>query len=202
MALFYGLAGEAGDRSTDHARPSGNERLVARNGMILAIDALYGPMPVPQGIAQCEAMIGGSMSNRQVEGSIMCTLAQLKAMHGDLAAARHLYQRGRALLRDLGQGVNAASTGLDLARAELHGGDLALAERVVRADYAFLANVGETYSLSTMAALRSRLVRDQGRDDEARAQSEPRRRQPPQTTSIAERRRTRLVGTVGSKPVS
>ena len=71
------------------------------------------------------------------------------------------------MLRELGQGVNAASTGIDLARVELLGGDLALAEREVRSDYDFLAKMGETYFLSTMAALLSRIVRDQGRDDEA-----------------------------------
>jgi len=171
IAGNYRLAGEAVERSIAHARLAGNERLVARNGLILAINALYGPMPVTHGIVQCENLIAAGLSDRQVEGSIMCTLAQLKAMNGELAAARALYQRGRALLRDLGQGVNAASTGLDLARTELHGGDLALAEREVRRDYEFLAKAGETYYLSTMAALLSRLVRDQGRDDEALALS-------------------------------
>ena len=99
----------------------------------------------------------------------MCTLAQLKAMNGELEAARGLYRRGRATLRDLGQGVFAASTGLDVARVELHGGDLAIAEREVRTDYEFLVRMGETYFLSTMAALLARLARDQGHDDEALA---------------------------------
>jgi len=171
IAGRYRLAGEAVERSIAHAREAGNERLVARNGLILAINALYGPMPVQHGIVQCESLIAAGLSDRQVEGSIMCTLAQLKAMSGELAAARALYQRGRALLRDLGQGVNAASTGLDLARTELHGGDLAVAEQEVRLDYEFLVKMGETYYLSTMAALLSRLVRDQGRDDEALALS-------------------------------
>ena len=42
-----------------------------------------------------------------------------------------------------------------------------MAESEVRADYDFLAQAGETYFLSTMAALLSKIVRDQGRDDEA-----------------------------------
>ena len=75
------------------------------------------------------------------------------------------------MLRNLGQGVTAAATGIDLACVELLGGDLAAAEREVRADCAFLAKIGETYYLSTMAALLSRLVRDQGRDGEALALS-------------------------------
>jgi len=71
------------------------------------------------------------------------------------------------MLRDLGEGVYAASTGIELARVELHGGDLVIAEREVRADFNFLSAKGETYFLSTMAALLARLVRDQGRDEDA-----------------------------------
>jgi tetratricopeptide (TPR) repeat protein len=167
IAGRYRLASQAVERSIAHARLAGNERLVARNGLILSINGLYGPTPVQQAIAECEQFIADGLSDRQVECSILCTLAQLKAMNGELDAARTLYRRGRGMLRDLGQGVNAASTGLDLARVELLGGDLALAEREVRADYDFLASMGETYFLSTMAALLSRIVRDQGRDEEA-----------------------------------
>ena len=54
-----------------------------------------------------------------------------------------------------------------LALVELHGGDLFNAERDVRADYEFLAQKGERYFLSSMAMFLSRLVRDQGRDEEA-----------------------------------
>jgi hypothetical protein len=50
---------------------------------------------------------------------------------------------------------------------ELHDGEIAVAEREVREDYAFLESAGETYVLSSMAALLSRVVRDQGRDQEA-----------------------------------
>jgi len=54
-----------------------------------------------------------------------------------------------------------------VALVELLGGDLGLAEREIRSDLDFLANAGESYYLSTMTALLSRLVRDQGRDNEA-----------------------------------
>jgi ATP/maltotriose-dependent transcriptional regulator MalT len=129
-------------------------------------------MPVAQAIVDCEQLLAAGLSDRQVECNVMCALAQLKAMNGELDAARLLYRRSRALLRDLGQGVYAASTGIDLARVELHGGDLALAQREVQADCDFLAAKGETYFLSTMAALLARIARDQGRDDEALALSQ------------------------------
>ncbi len=167
MAGRYGLAAEAAERSIAHARLAGNERLVAKVGGIFASNALYAPTPVLTAIEQCERLIADGLSDRQVECKVMCELAQLRAMNGELEIARALYREGRTLLRDLGQGVYAASTGIDLARVELHGGDLAMAEREVRVDLDLLARMGETYFLSTMAALLARLVRDQGRDDEA-----------------------------------
>ena len=167
IAGRYSLASEGVAHSIAHAREAGNERLVARNGLMLAINALNGPMPVPSAIDECEQLLAAGLSDRQVECNVMCALAQLKAMNGELDAARALYRNSRALLRDLGQGVYAASTGIDLARVELHGGDLALAQREVQADCDFLSAKGETYFLSTMAALLARLARDQGHDDEA-----------------------------------
>lgn len=169
IAGQYSLASEAVKLSTEHARLDGNDRLVAGNGTILSLNALHGPEPVPQAIGRCEDLIADGLNDRQVECAIMCTLAQLKAMNGELDAARDLYRRGRAVLRDLGQSVFAASTGVDVARVELHAGDLAAAEREVLADYELLTRMGETYVLSTLAALLSRLVRDQGRDEEALA---------------------------------
>ncbi len=88
-----------------------------------------------------------------------------------LEAARALYRQGRAVLLDLGQRLHAGWTGIIVAGVELLGGDLALAEREVRVDIDFLAKARATIFLSTMTSLLSRLVRDQGRDDEALALS-------------------------------
>ena len=167
IAGRYGLASEALEHSILHARLAGNERLLTRNGLILSMNGLFGPTPAQRAIEECERFIAEGLSDRQVEGNIVCTLAQLKAMNGEIEEARAHYRRGRSMLRELGQGVNVASTSISLARVELLGGDLALAEREVRNDYNFLAKMGETYFLSTIAALLSRIVRDQGRDQEA-----------------------------------
>lgn len=169
IAGRYSLADEAAAKALALARRIGSERDVARHGLILAVNALHGPMPVPQAIAQCEELLATGVGDLQVECNVRCVLAQLRAMDGDLDAARALYRHARALLRELGHGVYAASTGIDLARVELLGGDLALAQREAQADCDFLAAKGETYFLSTMAALIARLARDRGRDDEALA---------------------------------
>jgi tetratricopeptide (TPR) repeat protein len=152
-----------------HARKAGNARLVARSGMGFAIGALSGPTPVPEAIVECERIVAECVSDRQVQSVIKCVLAQLRAMNGEFDEARRLYREGRAMLRELGQGVSAASTGIDLARVELLAGDLAGAEREIRADYEFLKAKGETYLLSSLEGMLSRIVRDLGRDDEALA---------------------------------
>jgi len=163
----YTQAAEAAERAMAHARMSGNDRLVAKVGGIMAINAFHAPMPVPRAIERCEELLGDGFSDRVVECNVMCILAALKAMNGELGMARVHYRQGRAVLRDLGQGHYAASTGIELARVELLGGDLKFAEHEVRADMEFLSAKGETYFLSTMAALLARIVRDQGRDEEA-----------------------------------
>jgi class 3 adenylate cyclase/tetratricopeptide (TPR) repeat protein len=167
VAGRYGQAGEATLRYMAHARRAGNERLMARSAMGLSINALFGPTPVPEAIAQCERILAEGLGDREAESIILCVVAQLRAMNGEIDQARTLYRKGRAQLRELGQGVIAASTGLDLARVELLGGDLATAEREVKADFEFLARRGETYFLATIAALLARIVREQGRDGEA-----------------------------------
>ena len=167
MAGRYQQSSDAVSRSITHARLAGEERIVARNTAGLSSSTLLGPTPVPQAIELCEQMLANDVGDRQAESKILCTLAQLRAMNGEFDQARALYRRGRGLLRELGRGLNAASTGIDLLLVELLAGDLATAEREVKSDYEFLARAGETYYLSTMAALLSRVVRDQGRDDEA-----------------------------------
>jgi len=173
IVLVHGIAGRyseasvAVERSIAHARTAGNDRLVARNGLILAMNALYGATPAPQAIAQCEQLLAHGLGDRQIECNVRGALAQLKAMNGELEAARSLYRRSRADLRDLGQGIYAAATGIDVARVELRGGNLAAACDELRVDYDFLAAKSETYFLSTIAALLSRMLRDLGRDEEA-----------------------------------
>jgi class 3 adenylate cyclase/tetratricopeptide (TPR) repeat protein len=166
-ASRFSLAGDAAERALHHATLAGSARLSSKIGGFLSSTAPIGAVPVVEAIEQCEQILDSGLSDRQIVCGVTCALAQLRAMNGELDAARQLYRGSRVLLRELGQGVNAASTALDVALVELHGGDLAAAENEVRSDYAFLERSGETYFLSSLSALLARLVRDQGRDEEA-----------------------------------
>jgi tetratricopeptide (TPR) repeat protein len=175
VARVHGVAGRYGQATTAtehyrrHAQQAGNERLIARSAMGMAFNLLFGPTPAAEGIAACEQMLREGVSDRITEAGILCALGQLRAMTGEFEPARQAIATGRALLHELGQGLVAASTAIDLARVELLAGDLAGAERQVRADYEFLQRKGESYYLATVAAMLARLVRDQGRDVEATA---------------------------------
>jgi len=167
IAARYGQSTDAVSQSMKHALLAKDDRIIARNAVGLSSSTLLGPTPVPDAIRLCEQLIEQGLSDRQAESKALCTLAQLHAMRGEFDKARALYRQGRELLSELGQGVNAASTGIDLLMVELLAGDLKRAEQEVMPDYEFLKRAGETYFLSTMAALLSRVVRDQGRDQDA-----------------------------------
>ncbi len=167
VAGNYGKAAEASLRCVELARLSSAPQAVSRSSLGLATFALLGPTPVQQAIQDCERILSSGVTDRQVEGIITCTLAQLYAMDGDFARARALCSSGRTLLRDLGLSVDAAVSGADLVKVELLAGDLETAERELRADCAVLERLGETYYLSSMAALLAKVVRDQGADADA-----------------------------------
>jgi ATP/maltotriose-dependent transcriptional regulator MalT len=156
----------------NYARLAGDDRIIARNVAGLCSSTLLGPTPVTEAIAFCRRLLADGLTDRQAESRALCTLAQLHAMNGDFEEARLLYRRGRGLLRELGKGVFAAGTGIDLLIIESMAGDLAGAEREAMPDYDFLQKAGDTYQLSTIAALLSRVIRDQGRDEEAMKFSE------------------------------
>jgi tetratricopeptide (TPR) repeat protein len=167
VAGQLGKACEAISKVVAHARIAGDDRLVARSSLGLTFSALYGPTPVDQAIKQCEHLITSDLGDRQVEGLIMCKLAQLRAMAGEFETARFRYTQGRSLLRDLGENMRLASTSIDVALVELMAGDADAAEKALRPDYDALVHIGETYFLSTMAALLAWALREQGRDDDA-----------------------------------
>jgi tetratricopeptide (TPR) repeat protein len=173
VGMVHGVAGryseatEAVQKSLHYARLASNERLAAKAAKFLGGLALYGATPVCEVIKQCESAIQDGIGDRQTEAGLLCMLATLRAMNGELETARKLYQRGRDMLRDLGEGVRAAASCIYVASVELRGGDLARAERELRADYEFLERAGEKYHLSFIAAQLAQLLRDQGNDDEA-----------------------------------
>src|SRR4029453_3507682 len=127
----YELANDAVSRSMAHDLLAGGPQRSPRHGVALASGALVGPMPVAQAIELCERVFGQTFGDRMAEGKVLCILAQLHAMNGELDKARDCYRRGRASLRELGASISAAASACDVLCVELIAGDLAAALREV-----------------------------------------------------------------------
>jgi class 3 adenylate cyclase/tetratricopeptide (TPR) repeat protein len=162
-----GIAAGSIAKVVEHARLAGDQRLIARSALGLALSAVHGPTPVPEAIKQCEALIAENLADRQVHNLIACNIARLRAMNGDIDEARAMIREARRQLRDLGAGMRAVGASVNLAVVEMMAGDPARAESELRPDCDMLAEMGETYFLSTARAMLARAVREQGRDEEA-----------------------------------
>ena len=163
----WGAATEAVRRVIDHAQRAGDSLLERRMGPVLAGAAFNGPMPAPEVIGLCEALIGRSGGDRKAEAQILRVLAHAHAMRGNFALARTEYQRARRDLEELGWTFDAAVTSLDSGRIELLAGDPSAAEAELRRDYDTLERLGERNYISTVAAVLAEALYRQGRDDEA-----------------------------------
>ena len=163
----YGQAADAAQLAVEHAALAGDDRQLRRASSQYATAALYGPTPVEDAIAHCEALVERVSGDRRSEGLVKSLLARLEAMRGEFERGRELYETARLTLEEMGRSVVAASTSLDSCGVELLAGDPARAEQELRRDYEALETMGEQYLLSTVAGELARAVHLQGRIDEA-----------------------------------
>jgi len=88
-------------------------------------------------------------------------------LRGRFDLAREAYERGRVMLEELGRSLLSSSTSVNGWRIEFLAGDLAAAERELLRDYERLAEMGEQFLLSTVAARLAIVLVAAGRPDEA-----------------------------------
>ena len=167
-ACRYGEAEQALGKSIDHARLSGDVRQQLRTLPQFALPAVHGPMPVPEAIARCEELLEHTTGDRRSQAQILCSLAHLHAKQGGFERARGLYERSRAIFEDAGETLLAAFISLDSAEVELLAGNEEAAEKELRRDYESLHLMGETYALSTTAAMLADVLCRRGRFEEAK----------------------------------
>jgi predicted ATPase/class 3 adenylate cyclase len=166
-ACRYGDAAQACERALEHARRSGDQREERVNATSYALAACWGPTPVDEAIARCEAMLERVEASRLSRGWVACVLGHLHAMRGDFEQARTLGHDGRAQIAELGQGWYVAWTALPLARVEVLAGDHAAAATELRRADELLEQMGEHYLRSTVVALLARSEFAQGRLEKA-----------------------------------
>ena len=163
----YADAAAAAERTIRHATAAGDEVTARRFLGLLAISALYGPMPVPEAIATCEEVLARAQDDRRAKALAGLAIGHLEAMRGDFDRARLLYRHSRASLEELGCLLLAALTSLDSSAIELLAGDPAAAESELRTDYRRLEEMGERNYISTTAGLLADVLYRQAHYDES-----------------------------------
>jgi class 3 adenylate cyclase/tetratricopeptide (TPR) repeat protein len=163
----YGQAVVAAEQGLEHARLAGDFRKEMGGATSYALAAFLGPTPVAEAISRCESLEVQVQGDRGTLALVDAPLAQLLAMAGEFDRARHVMERTRSVLLDLGRKVLAASLSTDAWRIDALAGDLEAAEAGLRRDVTTLEAMGEKYFLSTVSAGLAHVLYLRDRVDEA-----------------------------------
>ena len=158
---------EALDRAIDHARRAGDARAEAQSLNLSVGAAFFGPMPVPDAIGVCEAILAQPGQQRRIRASATRALAGLKAMAGEFEEARDLVAAHKEIAEELGLRVTSASAAETYGIVELLAGDPAAAERELSQGYGILDQIGETQNFPDLAARLADVLYTQGQDERA-----------------------------------
>jgi predicted ATPase/class 3 adenylate cyclase len=133
----------------------------------LLISALFGPLPVEEGIARCKQFYAAARGEPTTQAFCNCERAVLEAMRGNFPLARELVADGRRALEELGLPVWVAVTGQEAFFVEMLAGDPAAAAPILRRSYETLVEMGERSFRSTTAGLLAHTLCALGDYDEA-----------------------------------
>src|SRR5262249_32335602 len=133
----------------------------------LLISAIFGPLPVEEGIARCAEFAEASADEPETQAFCSSGRAVLEAMRGDFETARELVTSGRRLLQELGLPVWVAITAQEAFFVEMLAGDPGAAAAILRESNEALVGMGERSFRSTIAGLLAQTLCALGEDEEA-----------------------------------
>jgi class 3 adenylate cyclase/tetratricopeptide (TPR) repeat protein len=158
---------EALEQALVHVRRAGDRREEVMILTELSRALHFGPTPVRQAIARCEAMLEEVGRDRTLEASVLVDIADLEAMRGRFDRARSLYSKSREILTELGLKPLLAVHTLVLASIEALAGRPGAAEAELRAGVVAVDELGVQSSWVTLTAVLARVLFDEDRLDEA-----------------------------------
>ena len=151
------------ERGLVHARRAGDAREEARILRWLASSALWGPVPVEEGIRRCEEILERTHGNSLVQANCHIRLAGLEGMRGRFSEARARVAEARAILTEFGLVYFLAHSRDVAALVETLAGNPVRAEAELRASYDELREMGEKTFLAENAAQLAQALYTQGR---------------------------------------
>src|SRR5215218_199099 len=159
-------ADAAWEHAVEHSRRAEDERGWSDALSWLASSAYTGPMHVDAAITRCESIRSQLGSYGRAQALVLDHLAAIRAMKGDVTAARRLILDSKAILSELGISMHTAVSHSEVFVA-LTSGDTAGAEATLRTGYDRLMDMGERALLADTAAMLAQVLCQQGRTEDA-----------------------------------
>jgi predicted ATPase/class 3 adenylate cyclase len=113
--------------------------------------AVFGPLPVEDGIARCEEFYDAADNDPTVQAFSCVERAVLEAMRGRFETARELLRDGTQAVAERGLDVYAANNAQEAFLVEMLAGNPAAAASTLRSSYTTLEQMGERAFLPTIA---------------------------------------------------
>jgi tetratricopeptide (TPR) repeat protein len=164
--MEFALFEEAATRAAEHARHAGAVRDEHEAHNWVAMTLFFGPRPVKEAKARCEAMLAAA-PGPSTEAGALIALGALHYVTGDTASGRELCIRAHDIFNDLGMRLWSAGSVNISAAGAMAGGDLETAERLLRWGIAELDEMGEHAWLPSACWHLARLLCERGEYDEA-----------------------------------
>jgi predicted ATPase/class 3 adenylate cyclase len=117
----------------------------------LMVSAVFGPLPVEEGIARCSEFLAREGSDPTIRATCSVERAVLEAMRGDIARARELLAEGMQTIEESGLTLWAAVNAQEAYLVESLAGTPEAAIEILRESFTTLNQAGERAYLSTIA---------------------------------------------------
>src|SRR6476646_7912605 len=133
----------------------------------LMVSAVFGPLPVEEGIARCREFLALEGEDPTIRATCSVERAVLEAMRGELVPARELLEEGRKTIEESGLTLWTALNAQEAYLVEQLAGTPGAAIAVLRESFATLDGGGERAYLSTIAGFLAHALQAEGEDAEA-----------------------------------
>ncbi len=172
--LAHGITGQPAEAARDAeyvielAVQAHDERQRLRGISNLAIALTYGPTPAAEAVDRLAAPVSRELEATARPGS--------SSRHGprscspcacDSRKREALYEQAQKTARELGQPVLAAQLAFNAGEVELRAGDAARAESILRDAESVFMDVGDSFFLASVAAMRGQALLELGQQEEA-----------------------------------
>jgi predicted ATPase/class 3 adenylate cyclase len=162
-----GKGEEAWRQALSYARRGGYAAEKAESISWLMVSAVFGPLPVDEGIARCKEFVAEEGSDPTIHATCSVERAVLEAMRGDVELARELLAEGRRTIEEAGLTLWAALNAQETYLVESLAGSPGAAAGTLRESFATLDKAGERGYLSTIAGFLAHALIAEGQDSEA-----------------------------------